>query len=82
MRTVDTVVLVENEEKEADIVMGRSGEVRIVSEANGQTLISNNVPYGATLNVKEGDRVKKGDSLCTWDPYNAVILSEFTGKIE
>ncbi|TAF97417.1 MAG: DNA-directed RNA polymerase subunit beta' [Cytophagia bacterium] len=82
MRTVDTTVLTDGEEKAAVIVMGRSGEVRIVSELNGQTLISNNVPYGATLNVKEGDLVKKGDSLCTWDPYNAVILSEFNGSIE
>ena len=79
MRTVETT---NNENEPVTIVMGRSGEVRIVSEVNGQTLISNNVPYGATLNVKEGDKVKKGDALCNWDPYNAVILSEFNGAIE
>ena len=45
-------------------------------------LVSNHVPYGAILNVKDGQKIGKGDSLCTWDPYNAVILSEFDGEIE
>jgi DNA-directed RNA polymerase subunit beta' len=79
MRTVEST---DNEGNPATIVMGRSGEIRIVSEANGQVLIANNVPYGATLLVKEGDKVTKGQELCNWDPYNAVILSEFNGTIE
>ncbi|MEI7584961.1 DNA-directed RNA polymerase subunit beta' [Runella sp.] len=79
MRTVDST---DNEGNPATIVMGRSGEIRIVSETNGQVLIANNVPYGATLLVKEGDRVTKGQELCNWDPYNAVILSEFNGFVE
>jgi len=45
-------------------------------------LISNNVPYGSFLRVKEGQAIKKGDEICVWDPYNAVILSEAEGKIE
>ena len=64
------------------VVMGRSGEIKIVDEKKEQVLISNHVPYGAFLQVKEGDEVKSGDQLCYWDPYNAVILSEFNGKIE
>ena len=64
------------------IVMGRSGEVRIVNPADRNVvLISNNVPYGAFLRVKDGDMVKKGDDICAWDPYNAVILSELTGTL-
>ncbi|MEP2297234.1 MAG: DNA-directed RNA polymerase subunit beta', partial [Algoriphagus sp.] len=39
-------------------------------------------PYGAMVNVKDGEKVTKGQTLCKWDPYNAVILSEFDGKIE
>ena len=62
------------------VVMGRSGEIQIYAP-NGQLLISSNVPYGAYLTVKEGDKVKKGDTLCNWDPFNAVILSENEGKI-
>src|SRR5690606_37556097 len=64
------------------IVMGRSGEIKINDPKTGKTLVSNHVPYGATLNVRDGQKISKGDSLCTWDPYNAVILSEFDGKID
>ncbi|AFL84305.1 DNA-directed RNA polymerase subunit beta' [Belliella baltica DSM 15883] len=63
------------------IVMGRSGEIKI-NDAKGKLLVSNHVPYGAILNVKDGQKIGKGESLCTWDPYNAVILSEFDGEIE
>jgi DNA-directed RNA polymerase subunit beta' len=66
----------------AAIVMGRSGEIKINDAKTGKTLVSNHVPYGAVLNVRDGQKISKGDSLCTWDPYNAVILSEFGGKIE
>ncbi len=55
--------------------------MKIIEEKSGKQLISNHVPYGSFLNVKDGDKVKKGDQLCYWDPYNAVILSEFDGKI-
>ncbi len=79
MRTVEST---DNEGNPVTIVMGRSGEIRIVSEVNGQVLIANNVPYGASLLVKEGEKVTKGQELCNWDPYNAVILSEFNGSIE
>lgn len=79
LRTIDTT----NSEGEAiTIVMGRSGEIKIVDEKSGKTLVSNHVPYGAFLKVKDGDKVSKGDDLCSWDPYNAVILSEFDGTIE
>jgi DNA-directed RNA polymerase subunit beta' len=71
-----------NKDGEAiDIVMGRSGEIKI-NDSKGKLLVSNHVPYGAILNVKDGQKIGKGDSLCTWDPYNAVILSEFDGEIE
>ncbi|MBW3468859.1 DNA-directed RNA polymerase subunit beta' [Arthrospiribacter ruber] len=64
------------------IVMGRSGEIKINDAKSGKTLVSNHVPYGAVLNVKDGQKIAKGDSLCTWDPYNAVILSEYDGAVE
>jgi DNA-directed RNA polymerase subunit beta' len=80
MRTVESV---DNEGNPITVVMGRSGEVKIVDPANPNlVLISNNVPYGAFMRVKENQLVKKGDELCAWDPYNAVILSELTGKLE
>ncbi|MDF2158725.1 DNA-directed RNA polymerase subunit beta' [Algoriphagus sp. CAU 1675] len=63
------------------VVMGRSGEIKINDPKSGKTLVSNHVPYGALLNVKNGQKIAKNDSLCTWDPYNAVILSEFDGEV-
>ncbi|MEM9831001.1 MAG: DNA-directed RNA polymerase subunit beta' [Bacteroidota bacterium] len=64
------------------VVMGRSGEIKIVDEKSGKVYSTNNAPYGSFLRVKEGDKVEKGDELCYWDPYNAVILSEFAGKVD
>jgi len=64
------------------IVIGRTGEVRIMDMKNDRLLITNNVPYGATLNVKDGQHVKKGDVICTWDPFNNVIVAEITGVIK
>jgi DNA-directed RNA polymerase subunit beta' len=61
------------------IVVSRSGEMRIVDPQSGQPLMTNVLPYGAELFVKAGDLIKKGDKICVWDPYNAVIISEFTG---
>ena len=43
--------------------------------------MSNNVPYGSNLVIKNGQKIKKGEVICSWDPYNAVIISEFAGKI-
>jgi DNA-directed RNA polymerase subunit beta' len=64
------------------VAIGRAGEVRIEDPKSDRVLISNHVPYGAFIVVKEGDKVTKGKTICTWDPYNAVILSEMKGQIE
>ncbi|MBK6267207.1 DNA-directed RNA polymerase subunit beta' [Marivirga sp. S37H4] len=64
------------------VVMGRSGEIKIIDPKTKKVLMTNNVPYSAILKVKEGDKVSKNDELCFWDPYNAVILSEFEGVTE
>jgi DNA-directed RNA polymerase subunit beta' len=77
-----TLATTNNDGEKAMVVMGRSGEIKIIDKKDGKTLISNHVPYGAFLRVMEGQEVKKGDELCFWDPYNAVIMSEFDGKIE
>jgi DNA-directed RNA polymerase subunit beta' len=70
------------EGENVEVVMGRTGEIRIVEEKSGKQLISNHVPYGAFLSIKNGAKVKKGDQLCYWDPYNAVILSDLNGKAD
>ncbi len=64
-----------------DIVIGRSAEMKIIDKNTGIVLTSSNIPYGANLHKKVGTEVKKGEHIADWDPYNAVILSEYDGKI-
>ncbi len=68
--------------KKGDVVIGRSGEIRIVDKSTKSILVNHNVPYGALLYVRNGSTVTKGDMICDWDPYNAVIISEAGGKID
>ncbi|AHM60203.1 DNA-directed RNA polymerase subunit beta' [Flammeovirgaceae bacterium 311] len=79
LRTINTT---NDEGTDITVVMGRSGEIQVVDEKSGKVLISNHVPYGAFLVVKDGDKISKGDQICFWDPYNAVILSELDGHID
>jgi DNA-directed RNA polymerase subunit beta' len=79
IRIIETT---DNDNKPVQVVMGRTGEIKIVDKEKNRVLITNNVPYGAFLKIKDGQKVEKGDELCYWDPYNAVILSEFDGSIE
>jgi DNA-directed RNA polymerase subunit beta' len=76
-----SVTIENNEGHKAHIVIGRTGEMRIMDVKNDRLLITNNIPYGATLNVKDGQKVSKGDLICTWDPFNNVIMAEINGKI-
>ncbi|MBA4166133.1 MAG: DNA-directed RNA polymerase subunit beta' [Chitinophagaceae bacterium] len=77
-----TVTAENNEKEKVQIVIGRTGEVRIIDVKNDRLLITNNVPYGSTLSVKDGQEVKKGDIICTWDPFNNVIVAEIAGQIK
>jgi len=72
----------DDEGQSRTVVMGRSGEIKIIDPKSKKVLMSNHVPYSATLKVKEGEKVEKDQELCFWDPYNAVILSEFEGVTE
>jgi len=81
----DGIRLIDSENENGDpvkVVLSRAGEVRIVDAKTKQLLISNHIPYGAQLNVSDKTKIKKGDLICGWDPYNAVIVSEAEGKIE
>lgn len=73
-------VLRKEDDVEKTVVTVRGGEVRIVN-AKGKILVSHKIPYGSTIHVAEGDKIVRGDVICSWDPYNSVILSEFEGKI-
>ena len=77
-----TVTVENNEGEKSQVVIGRTGEVRIIDTKNDRLLITNNIPYGATLMVKDGQKVSKGDILCTWDPFNNVIVAEINGTVK
>jgi DNA-directed RNA polymerase subunit beta' len=79
LRTVDTL---NNEGDKVKVVIGRTGEVRIMDVKNDRLLITNNVPYGATLLVKDGQKVTKGEAICSWDPFNNVVVAEIAGTIK
>ena len=67
--------------EKANIVISRTAEMKLIEPNTKAVLSVNNIPYGSQLFIKNGDKVKKGDVICQWDPYNGVIISEFTGKI-
>ena len=62
------------------IVSGRSGVVNVLDDDN-RTLARYDVPYGAALLVKDGDKVARNETIYEWDPYNAVIISEHAGEV-
>jgi len=76
----DNIKTVSATDGEKTLVIGRSGEVRIV-DATERVLITYNIPYGAEIIVVENAHVAKGDEICKWDPFNAVILSETQGTV-
>jgi DNA-directed RNA polymerase subunit beta' len=61
------------------VVLSRTGEIRLVDPATGKQFVTHHIPYGSILRVKEGEVINKGNIICEWDPFNAVIVSEFTG---
>ncbi len=77
-----TVLTQNTDGDKVQAVIGRTGEVRIMDVKNDRLLITNNVPYGATLAVKDGQKVSKGDIICSWDPYNNVVIAEIAGTLK
>ena len=78
LRTVD---ITDETGAPAKMVVGRLAEVRFVDVNTDIVLFTQNVPYGSTLYVSEGDKVEKGKVIAKWDPFNAVIVTETPGKI-
>ncbi len=65
-----------------EVVVGRMAEMRIIEPSTKMVLTTANITYGSKLFKKPGEMVKKGDVICEWDPFNAVIVSEVTGKVK
>jgi DNA-directed RNA polymerase subunit beta' len=68
--------------RECEMVVSRLGELRFVDPNTKIVLSTVNVPYGSSLYFKNGDTVKKGDKIAQWDPFNAVIVTEYAGTLK
>ena len=76
-----TVAFHDEDDKDCQMVVSRLAEVRFVDPHTDIVLSTLNVPYGSTLYFQHGDTVKKGELIAKWDPFNAVIVSEYNGKL-
>jgi DNA-directed RNA polymerase subunit beta' len=68
--------------RECEMVVSRLGEMRFVDVNTKIVLSTVNVPYGSSLYFRNGDEVKKGDKIAQWDPFNAVIVTEYAGTLK
>ena len=76
LRTITKV----DEKGEHTIVVSRATEMRIVHPVTDITLGQYNIPYGSELFKKDGENVVPGDRICNWDAYNALTITEISGK--
>jgi len=63
------------------IVVARTAEMKIIEPKTRRQLATHHIPYGSVFLLKDMKSIKKGDMVCEWDPYNAVIVSEFSGIV-
>ena len=80
LRTVRTDE-VDAKGRNVEVVIGRLAEMRIIDPKTKMMLTNANIPYGAKLYFDNEAKVGKGDVICEWDPFNAVIVSEVGGKV-
>lgn len=76
-----TVPKKDPEKGDIEIVIGRLAELRIIDKKTGIALTTHTIPYGSKLYIKSGQEIEKGKLICEWDPFNAVIISEMSGKV-
>ena len=81
---IEELRAVEAEEngKKFQVVVSRLAELRLIDPNTKIVLMVHNIPYGSKLFFNSGDMLKKGDTIIEWDPFNAVIVSEVSGKLE
>ena len=78
LRTIDRI---SDEGETETVVVSRMTELSILDENTGYPYSHYDIPYGSVLFKKDGAKVKKGERICEWDPYNAITLVEAAGKI-
>jgi DNA-directed RNA polymerase subunit beta' len=80
----DGIRTVENKEggTTKNVVLSRTGEIRVMNDSETKVFVTHHIPYGSNLYVNDGDKINKGDKICDWDPFNALIVSEFAGTAQ
>ena len=68
--------------RDCEMVVSRLGELRFVDPNTKIVLSTVNVPYGSSLYYRHGDEVGRGDKIAQWDPFNAVIVTEYAGTLK
>ena len=76
---IRTTASTDDDGNKIQVVLSRAGELRILDAKTNKQFASHHIPYGSTLHVKDGAKISKADLICDWDPFNAVIVSEFAG---
>ena len=79
--SIKTVTSTNAEGVSVQVVVSRTGELRIIDPKTNRMLSQSHIPYGSFIQVKDGQEVEKGETICVWDPFNAVIVSEFGGIV-
>jgi DNA-directed RNA polymerase subunit beta' len=79
---ISIVEFVEDNGNKSDIVVSRTGELRILEPKTGKVLATSNIQYGSTLFVKDGQEIKRDEKIAEWDPFNAVMISDRTGIVQ
>ncbi len=64
-----------------NIVLNKNGTISVLGD-EGRELETHTIVIGSVISVKDGGRVKKGETFVQWDPYNVPILSEKAGKVK
>ncbi|MEM9548078.1 MAG: DNA-directed RNA polymerase subunit beta' [Bacteroidota bacterium] len=78
----DNVKTVLDKDEKKNVVVSRSGEIKVKDVETGKLFSTLYIPYGSELFVSDGDKIKKGDEVCRWDPFNAVIITEDGGIVQ
>ena len=82
LRTVPFEEEGDNGPVQCEMVVSRLAEIRFVDPHTNIVLSTLNVPYGSSLYFKGGSLVNKGDVIARWDPFNAVIVTEYAGTLK
>ena len=81
LRTVPYVERQGEQDVPCEMVVSRLAEIRFVDPNTKIVLSTLNVPYGSSLYKKQGEIVRKGELVARWDPFNAVIVTEYAGTL-